>query len=323
MFEKYLRKIFEKDELIEDKKLNDDLTNLLQLNFDFLINYVNNLGNIVFFITDKDLIIKYANKNFLRYVNLEDVLDKSLKIFLPPYIKYLPTPENKKSEKILIHLKCRKPDVNISLEGYVLASNNLLIFFLERRGFIYHELFEKISDLNNEIAILTRESQKKEIFIENLKKELKETLRKDLLTEVFNRTYLEEILEREIGEKRRYKIPLSIVLVDIDNFKQINQNYGRTTGDKVLKQFGKFLIENTRMVDMVFRVEDDNFIILLPNTNIEGATVVSKKIRNMANSTLFEGNISMTVNTIALECAEDDTIETVIDKAYKLLQLSS
>ncbi len=322
MFEKYLRKIFEKGEPIEYKKINDDLRNLLQANFDFLINYINELGNIVFFITDRDLIIKYANKTFLRYVNLEDVLDKSLKIFLPPYIKYLPTPENEKSEKILLHLKCRKPDVNISLDGYVLASNNLLIFFLERRGFIYHELFEKISDLNNEIARLTRESQKKDILIENLKNELKETLRKDLVTEVFNRIYLKEILEREIGKKRRYKIPLSVVLVDIDNFKQINQNYGRTTGDKVLKQFGKLLIENTRMVDMVFRVEDDNFILLLPNTNIDGATVVSKKIKNVANSTLFEGNISMSVNTTALECEEDDTVETVIDKVYKSLQSS-
>lgn len=323
MFEKYLRKIFEVDKPSEDKKINDDIRNLLQSNFDFLINYINELGKVVFFITDRDLVIKYANKNFSRYVNLDDVLNMNLKAFLPSYVKHLPTPDDKKIEKILIHLKCRRPDVNISLEGYVLASNNLLFFFLERRGFIYHELFEKISDLNNEIAKLTRESQKKEIFIENLKKELKETQRKDSLTEVYNRTYFREIFEREIGERRRYKIPLSMVIVNIDNLKQIYRNYGKTTGDKVLKQFGKLLIENTRMVDMVFRIEDDNFLILLPNTNIDGAKVVSKKIRNIANSTLFEGNISMTVNTTALECEEDDTEETVVDKAYKLLQLSS
>ncbi len=322
MFEKYLRKIFEKDEPIEDKKLNDDLTNLLQLNFDFLINYVNNLGNIVFFITDKDLIIKYANKTFLRMVNLEDVIDRSLKIFLPPYIKYLPVPESEKSEKIYLHLKCRKPDVNICLEGYVSLKNQMLLFLLEKRIFIYHELFEKISELNNEIANLTREDQKKNTIIEKLRNELKEALRKDLVTEVFNRIYLKEVLEREIGKKRRYKIPLSLVLVDIDNFKQINQNYGRTTGDKVLRQFGRLLIENTRMVDMVFRMEDDNFILLLPNTNIDGANVVSKKIKNVTNSTLFEGNISMSINTVAAECSEDDTVETLIDKVYKSMQLS-
>lgn len=322
MFEKYLRKIFEKDEPIEDKKLNDDLNNLLKLNLDFLINYVNNLGNIVFFITDKDLIIKYANKTFLRMVNLEDVVDKSLKIFLPPYIKYLPVPESEKNEKIYLHLKCRKPDVNICLEGYVSQKNQMLLFLLEKRIFIYHELFEKISELNNEIANLIREDQKKNTIIEKLRNELKETLRKDLVTEVFNRIYLKEVLEREIGKKRRYKIPLSLVLVDIDNFKQINQNYGRTTGDKVLRQFGKLLIENTRMVDMVFRMEDDNFILLLPNTNIDGANVVSKKVKNVTNSTLFEGNISMIVNTSAAECSEDDTVETLIDRVYKSMQPS-
>ncbi|MCX7988455.1 MAG: GGDEF domain-containing protein [Thermodesulfovibrio sp.] len=319
MLEKYVRKLFEKGESIEDKKIYEDIKNLLQANFNFIINYMENLGNIVFFITDRDLIIKYANKTFLRLVNLDNAVDKSLKVFLPPYIKYLPTPENEKNEKVLLHLKCRKPDINISLEGYVLASNNLLIFFLERRGFIYHELFEKISDLNNEIAKLTRESQKKDVLIENLKNELKETLRKDLVTEVFNRLYLKEALDREIGKNRRYKIPLSLVLVDIDNFKLINQNYGRTTGDKILRQFGKLLIENTRMVDMVFRVEEDNFILMLPNTNIEGANIVAKKIKNVANSTLFEGNVSMSVNTVAVECSSDDTVESLINKAYKAM----
>ncbi|MCX8034271.1 MAG: GGDEF domain-containing protein [Thermodesulfovibrio sp.] len=321
MLEKYVRKLFDKDEKSADKKILDEVKNLFQSNFDFFLNYVDSLGNIVFFITDRDFVIKYANRIFLRLVNLDDVLEKSLKVFLPPYIKNLPIPENKRSEKILLHLKCRKPDINISLEGYVLGSENLLIFLLERRGFTYHELFEKISDLNNEIAKLTREGQKKDVLIENLKKELKEILRKDLVTDAFNRLYLKEVLEREVGRNKRYKIPLSLVLVDIDNFKLINQNYGRTTGDKILKKFSKLLIENTRMVDMVFRVEDDNFIIMLPNTNIEGANIVANKIKKISNSTLFEGNVSISVNSAAVECLEDDTVESLIDKSYKAMQL--
>lgn len=319
MLEKYARKLFYQDEETIDKKILEEVKNLFQSNFDFLLNYIDNLGNIVFFITDRDLIIKYANKNFLRLVNLDDVLDKSLRIFLPQYIKNLPIPENKKSEKIFLHLRCRKPDINISLEGYVLGSENLLIFLLERRTFIYHELFEKISDLNNEIAKLTREGQKKDFLIENLKKELQEVLRKDLVTEAFNRLYLKEVLEREIGRNKRYKIPLSLVLVDIDNFKLINRNYGRTTGDKVLKQLSRLLIENTRMVDMIFRIEDDNFILMLPNTNIEGANIVAKKIKRISDSTLFDGNISITVNTAAVECSSDDTVESLIDKAYQAI----
>lgn len=320
MLKKYVIKLVSKDEISVDKKMPDEVKNLFKSNFDFFLNYIESLGNIVYFITDRDFIIKYANNIFLRLVNLDDVLEKSLKIFLPPYIKNLPIPENKKSEKILLHLKCRKPEINISLEGYVLGSENSLVFLLERRGFNYHELFEKISELNNEIANLTRERLKKDVLIENLKQELKEISRKDLISGAFNRLFLKEVLEREIERIKRYKIPLSLVLVDIDNFKLINQNYGRTTGDKILKQFSKLLTENTRMADMVFRIEDDNFIIMLPNTNIEGANIVANKVEKISNSTLFEGNISISLNTVAVECFEDDTVESLIDKTYKAMQ---
>lgn len=250
-------------------------------------------------------------------VNFEDVSGKNLKIFLPTYVKHLPIPESEKREKIYLHLKCRKPDVNICLEGYVYEKNNMFLFFLEKRIYVYHELYEKISELNNEIAELTRESKKKQILIEKLQKELKESLRKDHLTELFNRSYFEEVLEREINKIKRYRIPLSLILVDVENFKEVNQNYGRTTGDRVLKDLGKLLYENTRMVDMVFRIEEDNFIILLPNTKGEGANIVAKKIKNLINSTLFEGNISISVNTVSLECNEEDTVESVIKRVYR------
>lgn len=323
MLEKYVKKLFEREDRPDEKKIDEVTKNLFHSNADFFFNYIRNLGNLVLFTTDRDFVIKDANKAFRRLVNLEDVSEKSLKIFLPPYVKNLPIPENGKFEKLIIHLKCRKPDVNIALEGYVFGTENLLIFLLEKRYFIYHELIEKISDLNNEVAKLSREGQKKDILIESLKKELRETLRKDLLTGVFNRIYLKEVLEREIGKKKRYKLSISVVLIDIDNFKTINQNYGRSTGDKILKQLAKILEENTRMVDMVFRIEEDNFLILLPNTDIEGAETVAKKVKNILNSTLFENNISIIVNTVAYECSSEDTLESIIDRVYKALYQTS
>ncbi len=317
MFEKYLKKLFEKEKTEDILEIKDEVKILLKSNIDFLINYIDELGNIVFIVTDKDLIIKYTNKTFLRMVNFDDVTGKNLKIFLPPYVKHLPIPENGMREKIYLHLKCRKPDVNICLEGYVLEKNDMLLFFLEKRVYVYHELYEKISELNNEIAELTRESKKKDIIIEKLQNEIKESLRKDYLTGLFNRSYFEEVLEREINKLKRYKIPLSLVLVDVENFKEVNQSYGRTTGDRVLKELAKLLYENTRIVDMVFRMEEDNFIILLPNTKGEGANIVAEKIKKLINSTLFEGSISISVNTVSLDCTEQDTVESVIDRAYR------
>ena len=322
MIDKYIKKIFEKTETVEEKKLSGEIVDILKMNLDFLFNYIENLGKIAFVVTNKDLEIKHTNKAFLEMVNLDDVKDKNFKIFLPPHVKYIPIPEDGKAEKVILHLKCRKPDVNMTFSGYVLAQKGFLLFFLEKRIFNYHELYEKISDLNNEIAKLVRENQKKDYLIEKLKNEINETTRKDQLTGVYNRMYFKEVIEREIGKVKRYKTPLSIVLVDIENFKLINQSYGRTTGDKILKQYANLLIENTRIVDMVFRYEEDNFLLMLPNTNIEGAKIVAKKIENITNSKLFENSISISVKTVTVECKEDDYTESLIDRAYKLLKES-
>jgi len=305
---------------MEEKKLSGKIADILKMNLEFLLNYIENFGKIAFVVTDKDLNIKQANKAFLKMINLDDVKDKNFKIFLHPYVKYIPIPENGKAEKVILHLKCRRPDVNITLSGYVLAQKEVLLFFLEKRNFNYHELYEKISDLNNEIANLLRENQKKDYLIEKLKNEINETMRKDQLTGAYNRIYLKEIIERELAKVKRYKIPLSIVLVDIENFKLINQNYGRITGDKILKQYSNLLMKYTRIVDMVFRYEDDNFLLMLPNTNIEGAKIVAKKIENITNTTLFENGINISVKTATVECKEDDSLESLIDRAYMLLK---
>jgi diguanylate cyclase (GGDEF)-like protein len=305
---------------MEEKKLSGQIADILKMNLEFLLNYIENFGKIAFVVTDKDLNIKHANKAFLKMINLDDVKDKNFKIFLTPYVKYIPIPENGKAEKVILHLKCRRPDVNITLSGYVLGQKEVLLFFLEKRNFNYHELYEKISDLNNEISNLLRENQKKDYLIEKLKNEINETMRKDQLTGAYNRIYLKEIIQRELAKVKRYKIPLSIVLVDIENFKLINQNYGRTTGDKILKKYSNILMEYTRVVDMVFRYEEDNFLLMLPNTNIEGAKIVAKKIENITNTTLFENGISISVKTAAVECKEDDSLESLIDRAYMLLK---
>jgi hypothetical protein len=150
---------------MEEKKLSGEIADILKMNLEFLLNYIENFGKIAFVVTDKDLNIKHANKAFLKMINLDDVKDKNFKIFLTPYVKYIPIPENGKAEKVILHLKCRRPDVNITLSGYVLGQKEVLLFFLEKRNFNYHELYEKISDLNNEISNLLRENQKKDYLM--------------------------------------------------------------------------------------------------------------------------------------------------------------
>ena len=93
----------------------------------------------------------------------------------------------------------------------------------------------------------------------------------DYLTGLYNTRYLYNRLEEEFSRARRYNMPLTCLMLDIDLFKRINDTYGHKTGDKVLKEFAQLLKKHIRKSDILARYGGEEFIILLPNTSKEGA----------------------------------------------------
>jgi diguanylate cyclase (GGDEF)-like protein len=91
----------------------------------------------------------------------------------------------------------------------------------------------------------------------------------DLLTQCYNRRFLSDIAEHELEQHRRYKLPLSLLYIDIDHFKAINDTLGHQTGDDVLQTIGAILCEQTRQADYVFRWGGDEFLLLLSTTEAE------------------------------------------------------
>src|SRR4030095_3021113 len=91
----------------------------------------------------------------------------------------------------------------------------------------------------------------------------------DPLTGCRNRHFFDEIIGRELQRHRRYGIPLSLLFVDIDRFKTINDTYGHDVGDLVLKHVASFLLANIREADYVFRWGGDEFLVLLSCTEVE------------------------------------------------------
>jgi diguanylate cyclase (GGDEF)-like protein len=102
----------------------------------------------------------------------------------------------------------------------------------------------------------------------------------DPLTGLYNRLYLEESLSRELYRLDRSGQPLSIVIMDLDNLKEINDRYGHPAGDAVLRELAKLLKHLVRVSDMPCRYGGDEFVLVLPDTNLEAAIKRAEKIRD-------------------------------------------
>lgn len=101
----------------------------------------------------------------------------------------------------------------------------------------------------------------------------------DDLTRLFNRRYFHDRLDEEIARARRYDHPVSLLLMDIDHFKKINDKYGHQAGDEVLRSIGGILQSNTRSADIVARYGGEEFVALLPETGQNTARVTAEKLR--------------------------------------------
>ncbi len=102
----------------------------------------------------------------------------------------------------------------------------------------------------------------------------------DALTGLYNRRYFDLFLKNEVSRHQRFARGLAIVLLDLDNFKEYNDTYGHPAGDEALKQLAKCLSQGRRNSDMVARIGGDEFVLVLPETSVNGALEVVRKIRS-------------------------------------------
>jgi diguanylate cyclase (GGDEF)-like protein len=111
---------------------------------------------------------------------------------------------------------------------------------------------------------------------------------RDPLTGLYNRRMLEERLNDEFERAKRYQRPLSLLMIDIDNLKLVNDVYGHDWGDAVLQKIAQRLREKTRKSDIPVRYGGDEFVMVLPETPLQGALQAADKIRQEAKSLVFD-----------------------------------
>ncbi len=179
-----------------------------------------------------------------------------------------------------------------------------------------------------DVAFFAAVSNQLAVAIENarLYTKTKELSYRDPLTGVFNRRYFGEMLEQEIRRAKRYGMPLSLVMADIDHFKPYNDLHGHPQGDRVLKQVAGILTANTRQVDIVARYGGEEFALILPLTAPEPALVVADKLRRSVEEariprgdSIFGGSltVSLGVATFPQDAATGpDLIQSADDALY-------
>ncbi len=146
----------------------------------------------------------------------------------------------------------------------------------------------------------------------------------DHLTGLFNRRKFFRELDREIDRADRYSHPLSLLLLDLDNFKEINDNHGHPAGDLVLRKLGEIVLNNTRETDLCARYGGEEFAILLPETDAKSALRLARRIKKRFSEVFFETESGEEYSTtcsigIATRLPDYDQDFSLIDEADRAL----
>ncbi|MGB6329291.1 MAG: diguanylate cyclase [Halarcobacter sp.] len=167
------------------------------------------------------------------------------------------------------------------------------------------------------------EQEKEEDRIKQI--ELKLLASTDPMTKLYNRRYFSELSEKILSLSKREKKDLSIIILDIDKFKKVNDTYGHQFGDKVLITLSNKLIEYQRKSDIICRYGGEEFVILLPNSSIENATIVAQNIRKLIESSRLilpsnkEFKFTISLGVAQIDIDKEYNIESALKRADKAL----
>ena len=178
----------------------------------------------------------------------------------------------------------------------------------------------KISQLTKALIQANTELHSKNRELEKANAAITQLLRIDTLTGLANRRYFRESLETLMSLARRHQTPLSLIMADLDHFKDINDAYGHSGGDQVLKEFGLFLKKNSRREDLAARYGGEEFIVALPCTDLPQAMIFGEKIRGGLSEMQWEHfKVKVTASFGVTQFFPEDTPESFIERADQAL----
>jgi diguanylate cyclase (GGDEF)-like protein len=201
----------------------------------------------------------------------------------------------------------------IARMGAVMASETAMVGFERRRD----EVGTLMASFNK--MLLTIEQQAAEINtfatrldaaykeLESTNARLKETSFKDEVTGLYNRRFFNLRLEEELSRYRRFNHPVSVVLLDLDGFKAVNDEFGHTVGDETLREVAQILMKHSRGINVVSRYGGDEFAVLLVETSKAGARLYADRIREVVAKHPFPHGKVVTASFGVASLPDDET----------------
>lgn len=175
-------------------------------------------------------------------------------------------------------------DISSQVYGFLQGANDYI-----GKPFQFQELLARI---NNQIRIYNVQKNLKNKNRELIKRNilLEQMAITDSLTKLYNKGYILRRLDSELTRTVRYNESISVIMIDIDHFKKINDSFGHIAGDSILKKLAEKLAESVRDVDIVARYGGEEFLVVCPNTSISGASILAERIRENIQNTIFHAN---------------------------------
>jgi len=171
-----------------------------------------------------------------------------------------------------------------------------------------------IKDKNGDVVMVVHMSS--DITeIKELHQELERLAETDSLTGTYNRMKYEDIIAKELARSGRFGRPLSLIMFDIDHFKEVNDRYGHSIGDQVLKDVADIVREHKRQVDHLFRWGGEEFMIVALEADLEHATFLAERIRKAIEASSSHGVGNLTVSFGVTQYKEGDTDDTLLKRA--------
>ncbi|MFK2821997.1 diguanylate cyclase [Arcobacter sp. YIC-80] len=278
------------------------ISSIADISYEIRNNYINELKITAKFDEKLEMAIGLRND------------EKLLKNIFQKLLNTLPKEFEKNTQNKYFSTKVEQ------FKDYTLFWQTTIFFLFIITIILYWSYKLKLEKNKNEKIMKELKFTQNELKIKN--KRLKFLARVDKLTNVFNRTKLDEVIEKEINRAKRFNRTFSVILIDIDDFKSINDNYGHLIGDKVLVELANILKQYSRNVDTVGRWGGEEFLIICPETHKQGVIEHAKYLQKQINMYKFNDvqklTVSIGLSTYDIKDDMDSLVKRADDALYKV-----